>query len=66
MKISAEQLAFLLYEELDRDQWGDVDPYLFKHIVLRRDLDPEPDDNDADAAALRQVLTRVVDRLELE
>ncbi len=62
--ITAAQLARLLHEELDRDDWGDVEPYWIK---LAGEPDPEDPEEDADhreqAQALREVFTRVAKKL---
>lgn len=64
MKLTVKDLARLMAEELNRDHWGDVDPYLFEHIAEGRLEEEEEDANDEDAEALKQVLERVISRLE--
>jgi hypothetical protein len=57
--LTAEKLAKILDEEFEQDNWGDIDPYLFKEVVK-----PVKDSDHADdAEALREVLERVVKRL---
>ena len=51
--ISVEDLARRLYVELDKDGWGDVDPYLFKCVA-------EGEVGDPDVDALREVLVRAL------
>ena len=56
-----QKLASIFYEELDRDDWGYVDPYTFAVIATWPDaapLDPDPD-----IRGLNEVLERVVARL---
>lgn len=60
--ITKEGLARVLYEEFERDAWGDIDPYLFYRVSK-----PEPEDgNDDDVAGMEAVLERVVARLNAE
>lgn len=61
-KLTVEGLAALLFESFEQDSWGDVDPYLFSEVA-----EPvEDSDHAKDAADLRQVLQRVVDKLNAE
>ena len=56
-KLTAEILARLMSEELDRDYWGSVEPDDFRGVAeARGDLRPN-------ARALREVLIRVVGRI---
>jgi hypothetical protein len=64
-KITAKRLALLLAEELERDSWGDIDPYLFREVAEDDPDRPATTDPD-DAKALAEVLERVTTRLELE
>ena len=58
--ITVKQLAQALSEAFETDDWGDVDPYLFKEVV-----DPVADsDHAADVTALRSTLQRAVDKLK--
>jgi len=59
MTITAKQLAQIMFEELEREAWGDIDPCWFK---------PEENsgESDEDAQALMGVLERVVQRLNAE
>lgn len=61
MKVSAQELARLLWEEFDRGAWGDIDPDLFR-IVAENNPDEQDGEND-DIAAMREVLERVASRL---
>lgn len=61
MTLNAKTLARILYEEFDRDGWGDINPSYFG--VVAQEIDPE-DDNAEEQVALDQVLIRVVRRLE--
>lgn len=57
--ITVEELAGLLDESFEEDNWGDIDPYLFREVIK-----PVKDSDHAeDVGALRQVLQRVVDKL---
>ena len=60
--ITAQYLAQLLAEELARDEWGDVDPFLIECVAASTDGDPEDAHSD-DTKAMRAVLERVADRL---
>lgn len=60
--MTTEELARVLYEELERDQWGDIDPYWLKMIATG--ADSEDEDDASDVASLRAVLDRVVARLD--
>jgi hypothetical protein len=58
--MKATELARILSEELERDQWGSIDPYLFEELASG---EPDPDsDNYEEVIALREVLERVVAR----
>lgn len=59
--LTVKALAKLMCEELERDNWGDVDPYLFRTIA---EGIPADYDNSHDARALQKVLKRVVARLQ--
>lgn len=59
--LDAETLAHLLSEELESDNWGDVDPDLFRQVA-KPDPDASIDPTTSDAAALCEVLTRVAER----
>lgn len=61
MTIGARELAKLLAEELERDQWGDIDPYLFRMIADGHA--PTSGHDDVQGAALARVLERVAARL---
>jgi len=62
--LTTERLATLLHEELDRDGWGDVDPYWIQMVA---EGNYTPDDGHHDQAeALGKVLDRVVARLKEE
>ena len=54
--MTVEEIAKILHEEFSRDDWGDIDPELFR-------LDPEwADENDV--KEMRALLSRVVGRLQ--
>ena len=55
--MTSEQLAKILYEEFERDGWGDIDPYLFC-CVSEGVTDVEY------AAGMKSALDRVVVRLK--
>jgi hypothetical protein len=57
--ITVKGLGLILYEEFHRDAWGTVDPFYFKDP-------PGLDDIDTDMRGLREVLQRVVERLNKE
>lgn len=66
--ISIQTLAKLLAEELHRDHWGDIDPGLFgivSDVELGEISESELEgfDNVEDVNGLRNVLKRVVTRL---
>ena len=56
-----KQLAKILYEEFDKDDWGDIDPYCFDVVANGIDSD---DDNAEEHIAVENVLKRVVKRLK--
>lgn len=58
MRISAQTLAKLLYEEFERNDWGDIDPWLFKYVA------EDKLNEAADARALCDVLRRVLERAQ--
>lgn len=63
MTLNAKTLAKILFEEFDRDDWGDINPSYFEAIA--QGIDPKgDDDNVEEQIALDQVLRRVVKRLE--
>lgn len=57
--MEAKTLAKIIYEELERDHWGDIDPYWFANIAEydQSELDP-------DSLSLLEVLERVVTKLK--
>ena len=57
------QFAKVLYEELDRDSWGDIDSYWIKGLDDFPDPN-DPDDNDENVEALREVFQRIFLRLK--
>lgn len=61
--MTVEELSKILYEEFALDNWGDIDPYLFREVY---DYTDEAKDSDEDVAALKQVLLRVISRLSLK
>lgn len=60
-RVEADVRAFarLFHEALERDSWGDIDPFLLKMIAEGID---EEDDNAKDAKALRKVLMSAMKR----
>jgi len=62
-KLPAKILSQFLYEELEAENWGDIDPYWFK-IFANGDI--EDLDNCSEALALGEVLERVVERIREE
>ncbi|RJR10691.1 hypothetical protein C4588_02755 [Candidatus Parcubacteria bacterium] len=65
--LTAKELAWALYQELDRDNWGDVDPYWFK-LAAEMPSNPngrsdEFDEGQEEARALLAVLEQVAARL---
>jgi hypothetical protein len=63
-QLTTERLATLLHEELERESWGDVDPYWIQ-MVAEGDH-TEDDDHHEQAEALAKVFDRVVARLKEE
>ncbi len=56
--MDAARLAQILHEEFRRDNWGDIDPYLFGETEL--------DDHGEDAESLRKVMERAAKRITEE
>ena len=63
-QLTTERLATLLHEELERESWGDVDPYWIQMVADGNYT--EEDDHHDQAEALAKVLDRVVKRLKEE
>jgi len=64
--LTAKKLARILYEEFERDTWGDIDPQLFELVVNGIPDDPDDDideDLEQDVERLEEVLVRVIQRL---
>jgi len=61
-QLTTERLAEILHEELDRDDWGDVDPFWIR--MVSEGNHTEDDEHHEDAEALANVLDRVVARLK--
>lgn len=59
MTITAKQLARIMFEELEREDWGDIDPYWFKWVAEPQDGEPDY----IEVGELAAVLERVVSRL---
>lgn len=65
------KLAKILDEEFEKDNWGDIDPWLFKVLGKNveeeeeedEDEEDEEDEKDEEVENLRQVLNRVVKRI---
>lgn len=70
--ITARKLAGLLFEEFEKDGWGDIDPILFGLVADGKTHGEDTDDEDrdpdleTDAQGLEAVLERVIKRLEAE
>lgn len=62
--LTSEHLATLLFQELEKDGWGDIDSHWFK-LVAEGNHTEEGDHHDQ-AEALSEVLDRVVQRLKEE
>lgn len=60
--ITARELAALLSMELERDNWGDIDPYWIERVgaVSLEDIES---DHYNDVEALRKVFERVAERV---
>lgn len=57
-ELTVKRLAEILYEELDLDGWGDIDPYWILGVAKN-----DPEYGDIEVPALKLVLERVVARL---
>ena len=68
MELTTRNLARLMSEELEKESWGDIDPYLFEVIANEADkAEDEVGSNDAaEASELQRVLDRVIERLKSE
>ena len=70
MKIDVKKLAGILFEEFERDGWGDIDPILFGIVAdgnthgEDRDEEDRDEDQEEDAQGMEKVLGRVIGRLE--
>ena len=64
MMVTGEKLAGMISEELEKDGWGDIEPYWFKVAagMVEREENEDPE-NLENGAALRQALDRVANRL---
>lgn len=51
--ITVQQLAKILFEEFERDYWGDIDPFLFSRVA----------DGDPAAAGYTRDLVEVLDKV---
>lgn len=58
-KLTVGRLAKLLSDSFEEDGWGDMDPYWLKEVVTPI----EDSDHAKEAEALREVLQRVVDKI---
>lgn len=72
MRIDVAVLAQILFEEFDRDDWGDIDPDLFAMAAVPSDSEDADEDDEEDeedeedaeeVAGMRAVLARVCARL---
>lgn len=68
MELTTRNLARLMSEELEKESWGDIDPYLLEVIANEADkAEDEVGSNDAaEASELQRVLDRVIERLKSE
>lgn len=70
--ITARKLAGLLFEEFEKDAWGDIDPVLFGIVAdgnthgEDRDDEDRDEDLETDAQGLEAILERVIKRMETE
>lgn len=62
--LTTERLATILVEELDRDNWGHIDPTWLR-MVAEGNYTPDDDHHDQ-AEALGKVLDRVRNRIKEE
>jgi hypothetical protein len=66
--MNSRELASAIYIELDADNWGDIEPHIFRDIA--KYPSPEPgtdlDEHWEGVEALRAVLTRACTRLHLK
>lgn len=69
MRTSTQRLAAILFEELEKDGWGDIDPTLFGLVADGYphgedcDEDDRDEDLETDAQGLEVILERVVKRI---
>lgn len=64
MSITAAELGRILYEEFERDSWGDIDPYYLKNPPKRDDHpDFDPENDGGEMGGLYEVLERAADRI---
>lgn len=63
-QLTSERLATLLHEELESENWGDLDPYWIRMVA--EGSYTEDDDHHAQAEALGKVFDRMVARLKEE
>lgn len=60
--LTTERLAEIIIEELDRDDWGDVDTEWIRMVA--QGCYDEDDAGHDDAEAMKSVLDRVVERIK--
>jgi len=63
--LKTQEFARVFYQELDSDDWGDIDPYLFKHIGDPHNAEDDEDLKE-DAQALAICLQRTMEKLGLQ
>lgn len=66
--MTIHDFARILSDEFDRDAWGDIDPYLFKHVADSEEdpslLDSDEYDHADETVSIIEVLQRVVERVK--
>ena len=60
--LTVQQLAQFIHEELEKDAWGDIDPFLFEVLGTSK-ASPEDEEFSRDVQGMKEVLERVVARL---
>lgn len=63
--INARQLATLIWNELERDCWGDIEPFLIETVAdgAVEELKREGDDNATGAEDMQELLERVAAKI---
>ena len=63
INLTAQKLAEILYKELEADNWGDIDPYIFKEIALQ---EKGWTDNEEYVPFMEKLLERVIEKINEE